>query len=69
MSSSLLSFSRTLMNFRGDPNDTMDIRRNDLTVLITVNLVNALGQFRNSRRLWADALCVHQKEMIEAVVN
>ena len=49
----------------GDFNDTTDIRCNGLATAITINLADALRQFRSphkSKRLWADALCINQKD-------
>lgn len=49
----------------GDAKDTVDVECNGVTVPITVNLADALRQFRNhrrTRRLWADALCINQAD-------
>ena len=52
----------------GDPNDTTDITCNERVVQVTRNLADALRQFRHPRtirRLWADALCINQKDEAE----
>ncbi|KAI4695490.1 uncharacterized protein J4E84_002117 [Alternaria hordeiaustralica] len=49
----------------GDPNDTVDVRCNGLRVAITVSLADAFRNFRHTtepRLLWADALCINQKD-------
>jgi hypothetical protein len=49
----------------GDPANTVDIKCNGLPTSITVSLAEALRQFRHPRtirRLWADALCINQKD-------
>ncbi|KAH6870605.1 heterokaryon incompatibility protein-domain-containing protein [Alternaria rosae] len=49
----------------GDTNDIVDIQCNGLRVAITVSLADALRTFRHSsepRLLWADALCINQKD-------
>ncbi|KAF2245420.1 HET-domain-containing protein [Trematosphaeria pertusa] len=49
----------------GDPNITTEITCNRKHVPVTVNLVDALRTFRDSdkmRTLWADALCINQKD-------
>jgi hypothetical protein len=49
----------------GDPNDTVDVQCNGLRVPITVSLADALRNFRSTsepRLLWADALCINQKD-------
>ena len=49
----------------GDPKDTVDIVCNGLRVPITVSLTDALRNFRHTsepRVLWADALCINQKD-------
>ena len=52
----------------GNPDDTVDIICNGRSVSITINLRDALRQFRDektARRLWADALCINQEDMQE----
>jgi hypothetical protein len=49
----------------GDANDTVDVQCNGLQVSITVSLADALRNFRHPsepRLLWADALCINQKD-------
>jgi len=49
----------------GDPNDTVNVQCNELRVPITVSLTDALRTFRHTsepRVLWADALCINQKD-------
>jgi hypothetical protein len=49
----------------GDPNDTADVQCNGRRVPITVSLADALRIFRSTsepRLLWADALCINQKD-------
>jgi len=49
----------------GDPNDTVDVQCNGLRVAVTASLADALRNFRHTsepRVLWADALCINQKD-------
>lgn len=49
----------------GNANETTNIRCNGLAVPITINLEHALRQFRSpvkTKRLWADALCINQRD-------
>ena len=49
----------------GNANDTIDVQCNGLQVPITASLANALRHFRHPsgpRLLWADALCINQKD-------
>ena len=49
----------------GNANETTNIRCNGLAVPITFNLEHALRQFRSpvkTKRLWADALCINQRD-------
>jgi hypothetical protein len=49
----------------GDPDNTVDVQCNRLRVPITVSLADALRNFRSTsepRLLWADALCINQKD-------
>ncbi|CAN9429545.1 unnamed protein product [Alternaria alternata] len=49
----------------GNANDTIDVQCNGLLVPITASLANALRHFRHPsgpRLLWADALCINQKD-------
>ncbi|KAI4949047.1 hypothetical protein J4E91_005510 [Alternaria rosae] len=49
----------------GDSNSTIDIQCNGLRVPVTISLADALRNFRNTsepRALWADALCINQKD-------
>ena len=49
----------------GNANETTNIRCNGLAVPITFNLEYALRQFRSpvkTKRLWADALCINQRD-------
>lgn len=52
----------------GDPRDTVNITCNQRIVPITRSLQGALRQFRHPqtiRRLWADALCINQGDLVE----
>ncbi|KAI4957284.1 hypothetical protein J4E86_005758 [Alternaria arbusti] len=49
----------------GDPNDTVEVQCDGLRVPITISLADALRNFRHTsepRVLWADALCINQKD-------
>jgi hypothetical protein len=49
----------------GSANDTIDVKCNGLHVPITASLANALRNFRypfEPRLLWADALCINQRD-------
>lgn len=49
----------------GDSSDTIELSCNGEAVQVTRNLADALRQFRHPRtvrRLWADALCINQKD-------
>ncbi|KAB2103188.1 hypothetical protein AG0111_0g8193 [Alternaria gaisen] len=49
----------------GDSNHTVEVWCNGLQVPVTASLANALHNFRHSsepRLLWADALCINQKD-------
>ncbi|KAJ8124884.1 hypothetical protein O1611_g8757 [Lasiodiplodia mahajangana] len=60
----------------GDPEITEDIMVNGIILPVTTNLASALRQFRKAgfpenedtgklQRLWADAICINQKDMAE----
>ncbi|KZM27384.1 uncharacterized protein EKO05_0010483 [Ascochyta rabiei] len=56
----------------GDPTDTIDIECNHHPVPITRNLADALRQFRHPRtirKLWADALCINQRDVTEKSIQ
>ncbi|KAJ4384858.1 hypothetical protein N0V86_000461 [Didymella sp. IMI 355093] len=49
----------------GDPTDTVDIICNGQSAFITVNLADALRQFRHGqtiKKLWVDSLCINQTD-------
>ncbi|KAK1757849.1 heterokaryon incompatibility protein-domain-containing protein [Echria macrotheca] len=52
----------------GDPNDRIEIKCDGGSMHITANLASALLALRSrdtSRRLWADAICINQSDILE----